>query len=39
MHLEKLSAEEMEHVEISSGVPLVYLLSNEMRVVGKKWLI
>lgn len=38
MHLEKLSAEEMEHVEIPSGVPLVYLLSNEMRVEGKKWL-
>lgn len=38
MHLEKLSAEEMEHVEIPSGVPLVYRLSNEMKVAGKKWL-
>ncbi len=38
MHLEKLSAEEMEDVEIPSGVPLVYQLSNEMKVAGKTWL-
>ena len=38
MHLEKLSAEEMEHVEIPSGVPLVYQLSKEMKVASKTWL-
>ncbi len=34
MHLEHLSAEEMERVEIPSGVPLVYCLSGELGVVG-----
>lgn len=35
MHLERLSAEAMEHVEIPSGVPLVYCLSGELEVAGK----
>ena len=35
MHIEKLSAEEMEYVEIPSGVPLVYSLSDAMKVVSK----
>ena len=38
MHLEKLSAKEMERVEIPSGVPLVYCLSAELGVAGKDWL-
>ena len=38
MHLERLSAEAMEHVEIPSGVPLVYCLSEGMEVMTKAWL-
>lgn len=38
MHLEQLSPEAMEHVEIAPGVPLVYRLSPELAVVGKVWL-
>lgn len=38
MHLEKLSAEEMEHVEIPSAVPMIYQLSGEMEVAVKKLL-
>jgi 2,3-bisphosphoglycerate-dependent phosphoglycerate mutase len=38
MHLDKLSAGEMEHVEIPSGVPLVYTLSATLQVTQKIWL-
>lgn len=38
MHLENLSAEEMEHVEIPSGVPLIYQLSENLAVLRKKQL-
>jgi 2,3-bisphosphoglycerate-dependent phosphoglycerate mutase len=37
MHLEHLSAEAMEKVEIPSGVPLVYRLSGDLEVLGKAW--
>jgi 2,3-bisphosphoglycerate-dependent phosphoglycerate mutase len=35
MHLERLSAEAMEKVEIPSGVPLVYRLSADLEVIDK----
>lgn len=38
MYLERLSPEEMERVEIPSAVPLVYRLSDGLRVMDKKWL-
>ena len=38
MHLENLTAEAMEKVEIASGVPLIYRLSTGGEVVGKAWL-
>jgi 2,3-bisphosphoglycerate-dependent phosphoglycerate mutase len=38
MHLERLTAEVMERVEIPSGVPLVYRLSADLEIVGKAWL-
>jgi 2,3-bisphosphoglycerate-dependent phosphoglycerate mutase len=38
MHLDGLSVDAIEHVEIPSGVPLVYRFSGDMTVVEKKWL-
>jgi phosphoglycerate mutase, BPG-dependent, family 1 len=38
MYLEGLSAEVMEHVEIPSGVPLVYRFSPELEWESKEWL-
>ena len=38
MHLEGLSAEAMEHVEIASGVPLVYRLNPDLECESKSWL-
>lgn len=38
MHIESLSAEAMEHVEIASGVPLVYRFSADLAWQGRKWL-
>ena len=38
MHLEGLSAEAMEKVEIPSGVPLVVRFAPDLRVVGREWL-
>jgi 2,3-bisphosphoglycerate-dependent phosphoglycerate mutase len=38
MHLDGLSAEAMERVEIASGVPLVYRFSADGRVLGREWL-
>lgn len=38
MHLERLTAEAMEKVEIPAGVPLVYELSGDLEVTGKVWL-
>jgi 2,3-bisphosphoglycerate-dependent phosphoglycerate mutase len=38
MHLENISAEDMEHVEIPSGVPLVYRLSPALQVIAREWL-
>ena len=38
MHLDGLSAEAMEKVEIPSGVPLVYRFSAEGGVLGREWL-
>jgi len=38
MHLEGLSAEAMEQVEIASGVPMVVRFGPELRVQGRQWL-
>lgn len=38
MHIEQLSAEAMEHVEIASGVPLIYRFSQELKWESKEWL-
>lgn len=38
MHIEGLSAEAMEHVEIASGVPLVYRFSLGLKWESKEWL-
>jgi 2,3-bisphosphoglycerate-dependent phosphoglycerate mutase len=38
MHLDGLSAEAMERVEIPSGVPLVYRFATDLSVVGREWL-
>jgi 2,3-bisphosphoglycerate-dependent phosphoglycerate mutase len=38
MHLDGLSAEAMEHVEIPSGVPLVYRFASDLTVMGREWL-
>jgi len=38
MHLEQLTAEAMEKVEIPSGIPLVYRLTGGLEVINKAWL-
>jgi len=38
MHLDGLSAEAMERVEIPSGVPLVYRFAPNLTVSGREWL-
>jgi 2,3-bisphosphoglycerate-dependent phosphoglycerate mutase len=38
MHLEGLSAEAMERVEIPSGVPLVVRFAADLSVTGREWL-
>lgn len=38
MHLDKLSAEAMERVEIASGVPLLYRFHPDGSVAGREWL-
>jgi 2,3-bisphosphoglycerate-dependent phosphoglycerate mutase len=38
MHLDGLSAEAMERVEIPSGVPLVYRFAPDFSVTGREWL-
>ena len=38
MHLDGLSAEAMEKVEIPSGVPLVYRFAPDLAVLGHEWL-
>lgn len=38
MHLDGLSAEAMERVEIPSGVPLIYRFAPDMKVLGREWL-
>lgn len=38
MHLDGLSAEAMERVEIPSGVPLVYRFASDLSVLGHAWL-
>jgi 2,3-bisphosphoglycerate-dependent phosphoglycerate mutase len=38
MHLDGLSAEAMEKVEIASGVPLVYRFAPDLSVQGREWL-
>ena len=38
MHLDHIEAADIEHVEIPSGVPLVYRFDKAMVVTGKEWL-
>lgn len=38
MHLDGLSAEAMEKVEVPSGVPLVYRFGPDLNVKGREWL-
>jgi len=38
MHLDGLSAEAMERVEIPSGVPLVVRFAPDLSVIGREWL-
>lgn len=38
MHLERLTADAMEKVEIPAGIPLVYRFAADLEVVGKTWL-
>ncbi|HWS02905.1 MAG TPA: 2,3-bisphosphoglycerate-dependent phosphoglycerate mutase [Gammaproteobacteria bacterium] len=38
MHIEQLSADAMEHVEIAPGVPLIYRFSSDLAKQGKEWL-
>lgn len=38
MHLDGISAEAMESVEIPSGVPLIYRFDPDLRVLGRDWL-
>ncbi len=38
MHLDGLDAEAMEHVEIASGVPLVYRFAPDLTAIGREWL-
>jgi 2,3-bisphosphoglycerate-dependent phosphoglycerate mutase len=38
MHLDGILPEAMEHVEIPSGVPLVYRFSHDMQVTCREWL-
>ncbi|MCU0842592.1 MAG: 2,3-bisphosphoglycerate-dependent phosphoglycerate mutase [Thiobacillaceae bacterium] len=38
MHLEAISPEAMEHVEVPSGVPLVFRFARDMTVLGREWL-
>jgi bisphosphoglycerate-dependent phosphoglycerate mutase len=37
MHLEQLSADAMEKVEIPSGVPFIYRFSADLGVIDKAW--
>jgi len=39
MHLDGLSAEAMERVEIPSGVPLVVRFASDLSVLGRAWLV
>lgn len=39
MHLDGISPEAMEHVEITSGVPLVYRFSSDMGITSREWLV
>lgn len=38
MHLDHIAPEQIEKVEIPSGVPLVYRFNRKMEVLGKDWL-
>jgi len=38
MHLDGISPEAMEQVEVPSGVPLVYRFAQDMTVLGREWL-
>ncbi|MBU1689524.1 MAG: 2,3-bisphosphoglycerate-dependent phosphoglycerate mutase [Gammaproteobacteria bacterium] len=38
MHLEKITPDAIEQVEVPSGVPLVYRFNNRLEIVGREWL-
>lgn len=38
MHLDGMTPEAMEHLEIPSGIPLVYRFAPDMSVLGREWL-
>lgn len=38
MYLDGISAEDMEHVEIPPGVPLIYHFAPDLTVTGRQWL-
>lgn len=38
MHLDRLDADAMEHVEIASGVPMVYRFAPDLSPLGREWL-
>lgn len=38
MHLDRLDAAAMEHVEIASGVPMVYRFAPDLSPLGREWL-
>lgn len=38
MHLDRISPQAMEKVEIAPGVPLIYRFSADLDVLGRDWL-
>jgi 2,3-bisphosphoglycerate-dependent phosphoglycerate mutase len=38
MHLERISPEAMERVEIPSGVPMIYHFAPDLSPLGREWL-
>ncbi len=38
MHLDNIAPEDIEHVEIPSGIPLVYRFNSSLEVIDKEWL-
>ena len=38
MYIEDISTEEIPHIEIPTGVPIVYTFTKSMKLLGKKFL-